>query len=107
MAKNEALFRAVNERVKAVAQPFEERFEDLASAPVDFVCECGLEGCYGQIPMTIAEYEAVRAHPTRFAVVPGHETPSVERVVGEYGEYVVVEKHAEEAGVALESDPRS
>ena len=107
LAKNEALFRSVNERVKGVAQPFEESFPDLASARIDFVCECGLEGCYEQIPMTLAEYEAVRAHATRFAVVTGHETPSVERVIGEYGQYAVVEKHAEESRVALETDPRS
>ena len=107
LAKNEALFRDVNERVKAVAQPFEEAFANLEAERIDFVCECGLEGCYEQIALTLSEYEAVRAHPAHFAVVPGHETPSVERVVHEHARYAVVEKHAEEAEVALRSDPRS
>ena len=107
MAKNEALFRAVNERVKDVSRPFEEVVENLAAAPVNFVCECGLDGCLDMIPLTVTEYEAVRAHPARFAIVPGHEVPSIERVVSEHDGYAVVEKHADEAGIALATDPRS
>ena len=107
MAKNEALFRSINERVKDVAPRFEDAIGGMAPARLNFVCECGLEGCFEMIPMTRAEYEAVRAHPTRFVIAPGHETPSVERVVRTDGGYAIVEKNAEEASVALETDPRS
>ncbi len=108
MAKNEALFRAVNERVKDVSRSLQDEVEGhLATAPVEFVCECALEACLDPVPTTVTEYEAVRAHPTRFLIAPGHETPSVERVVLEGGGYAVVEKHADVAGVALATDPRS
>jgi hypothetical protein len=58
--------------------------------------------------MTLVEYEALRAEPTRFAVVPGHEVPDVERVVDRRPKYLVVEKDDDDAEeVARESDPRS
>jgi hypothetical protein len=31
--------------------------------------------------MTIAEYEAIRAHSTHFGVVPQHEQPEIESVI--------------------------
>jgi hypothetical protein len=43
-------------------------------------------------PVTVPEYEAVRAQPTRFLVLPAHVFPEVEDVVAEAGSYVVVEK---------------
>jgi hypothetical protein len=57
--------------------------------------------------MTLAEYEAIRAEPTRFFVVPGHERPEIESVVERHGAYLVVEKREEDAeAVARETDPR-
>jgi hypothetical protein len=42
---------------------------------VDFTCECGRIDCSETMMMTIAEYEAIRAHSTHFGVVPQHEQP--------------------------------
>jgi hypothetical protein len=100
VAKNEALFREVNERIKEVNEPLEE-----AS---DFLCECGSRECTAPIALTRAEYERVRSVPTHFAVASGHVVPDVEDVVAENDRYVVVEKSAPSAArIAIEHDPRS
>jgi hypothetical protein len=106
LAGNEALFREVNERVAEVATQFLE--VETRDAPVDFTCECGRADCAEQILITVAEYEAVRREPTRFAVVPGHERPEIESIVERHPTYHVVEKRDEDArGIARETDPRA
>jgi len=106
LAGNEALFREVNERVVELATHFVEVETD--SEEVDFTCECGRADCAEPIPMTVAEYEAIRAEPTRFAVAPGHERREIEVVIERYPTYFVVEKRDEEAQeVARETDPRT
>jgi hypothetical protein len=106
LAGNEALFREVNERVAEVAEHFIE--VETHGDPVDFNCECGSADCTEQMALTVHEYEAVRAAPTRFAVVQGHEVPDIERVVERHSNYLVVEKREDDAvEVARETDPRS
>ena len=74
VARNETLFREVNERIKQVNV-------GLATIEAtDFLCECGDESCTEPISLTMNEYEAVRAEPTHFAVVRGHVVPDIERV---------------------------
>jgi hypothetical protein len=105
LARNEALYREVNERVAEVAEQF---LEVQVQTPVGFVCECGTAGCTEPITTSLAEYEAIRAEPTRFAVVPGHELPEIETVVERHSSYLVVEKREEDAEeVARETDPRA
>lgn len=84
IAMNEATFRRVNEAIQA------GRAE--AGNAVDLICECGRLGCVEHLRMGAGEYRAIRASPRRFAVVPGHELPEVEDVVGEGDGYLVVEK---------------
>jgi hypothetical protein len=106
LGENEALFREVNERVAEVAEEFLEI--GARDTPVEFSCECGAADCTEQMPLTLVEYEAVRAEPTRFAVVPGHEVLDIERVVDRHPNYLVVEKRDDDAEeVARESDPRT
>jgi hypothetical protein len=106
LANNEALFREVNERVAEVAANYIE--VETTSDPVEFTCECGRADCAEPITMTVLEYEAVRAVPTRFAIVPTHEQPEVETVVERHPTYFVVEKRQDDAEeVARETDPRS
>jgi hypothetical protein len=106
LAKNETLFREVNERVAEVATSFIEA--ETQSEPIEFACECGRADCTEPIAMTLFEYEAVRAEPTRFVVVPGHEQPEIETVVERHPTYLVVEKRNPDAQeVARETDPRS
>ena len=100
-AKNEALFRQVNERIEEVNDELGERGES------DFLCECGDDDCTAPIRLTLAEYEAVRSIPTHFAIAKGHEVIDVEKVINETDRFTVVEKLAGEAGrIAVETDPR-
>ncbi len=57
--------------------------------------------------LTFPEYEAVRADPHRFVLVPGHQIAGVEVVIDTKPNYIVVEKVGE-AGrdAARESHPR-
>jgi hypothetical protein len=106
LAKNETLFREVNERVAEVATSFIEA--ETRSETVEFTCECGRVDCTEPMEITVVGYEAVRAGPTRFAVVPGHEQPEIETIVERHPSYLVVEKRDEDAQeVARETDPRS
>jgi hypothetical protein len=59
---------------------------------VPFFCECGRDDCRAHIELTVRQYEAVRTDFRRFALLPHHLIPDVERVVEDHGNYVVVEK---------------
>jgi hypothetical protein len=101
VARNEALFRQVNERIEEINQKLGD------DSPSDFLCECGDDDCTAPVSLTIAEYEDVRSEPTHFAIANGHEIIDVERVIGKNERYSVVEKFAGEAGrIAVETDPR-
>jgi hypothetical protein len=100
-ARNEALFRRVNERVEEVNKAFDSILDDA-----DFVCECADVDCIEKIRMTLPEYEALRSDATRFAVKHGHLAPAAERVIEERAGYVVVEKLGRAAERAKELDPR-
>ena len=105
LAENEALFREVNERVTEVATLY---IETETHRAVDFTCECGRVDCSETMMLTIAEYEAIRAHSTYFGVVPQHEQPEIESVIERHPSYFVVEKRQEDAEeVARETDPRT
>jgi hypothetical protein len=54
------------------------------------VCECSDEGCVQVMRMTSVEYEALRAEPTQFAVLPGHEVDT--EGVARDARYVVVKR---------------
>lgn len=100
-ARNEALFRRVNERVEEVSKAFEPILGDS-----DFFCECADIDCMEKIRMTLSEYEALRDASTHFAVKPGHILPENELVVDERAGYVVVEKIGRAGERAADLDPR-
>lgn len=86
-ARNEALFRRVNERLEEVNEAFEPITEYG-----EFICECADAACAERIQLTLSAYEEVRSVPTRFVVKPLHVLPEDERVVEERAGYFVVEK---------------
>jgi hypothetical protein len=100
LARNETLFRSVNERVEEVVQP--GRNEEI-----DFLCECGDGECVEKVSLTREEYERVRADGAQFAIVAGHEIPDIENEVLRTDRFLVVRKLPEEAEIAQETDPRS
>jgi hypothetical protein len=102
VAKNEALFRQVNERIEDVSRELD------SDTPTDFLCECGDEDCTAPVSVTLSEYEEVRRNPTYFLIAHGHDVTDVEQVVKETDRYAVVAKRSGEAvRTAVETDPRN
>ena len=101
LAKNEVLFRTLNENIVALAGTLG------GQTPYEFICECATIGCFEQLVLTLREYEAVRADAAHFLVKRGHEDFEVEQVVAVYDAYAVVEKQGVARIAALEDDPRA
>ena len=70
-----------------------------------FICECEDEQCRELVQLAQAEYEDVRASPTRFVLAPGHPM-STGRVVERNDRFWVGEKQGFAAEIARASDPR-
>jgi hypothetical protein len=88
-ARNEEVFRGVNERIEQGAE------QHGVEAPLAFHCECGRASCLGTIEIAPPVYERVARERYRFVIIPGHEDPTIERVVESQPAYVVVEKIGE------------
>lgn len=101
LAKNETLFRSVNERIEEVAATGQDDDHEY-----EFFCECSNTDCNLLLPMTVAQYERVRDNPTHFIVAPGHELPEIEKVLARERNYQVVAKVGEAAEFVTEHDPR-
>ena len=102
LARNETLFRSVNENIEDAAtsnQTDEHVFE--------FFCECSNIDCNLLLPLTVSEYEGVRTDPKQFVVAPGHELPEIEIVVARTSAYQIVVKEGEAAEFVTEHDPRT
>jgi hypothetical protein len=84
-ARTEAIFREVNEAIAKTAEGFQAK-------EAEFVCECADPDCAHRVSASLDQYESVRADGTHFMLVPGHEEPSVERIVRRSGDFHVVEK---------------
>jgi hypothetical protein len=104
-AKNQSLFREINERLQAL----NEGFGAIVPDPGEWVCECANETCIELVPLTLTEYEAVRAKPNRFVVKAddAHLWADVERIVERTDRYWIVEKYGLAAVAAADADPRS
>lgn len=98
LARNQALFREVNERLLELADGEPDR-------RLDFLCECSHNDCAATIELTLTEYERVRRRPTLFVLVAGHDIDEIEDVVEEHPTFVVVQKKAA-TKFAIETDPR-
>ena len=95
-AKNESLFREVNDRIL-------ELEENLGEAGLSgFVCECSRMECASKLQATLPEYRMVRAHAARFMVVEDHVDPDHERIVLANERFTVVEKFGFAGAIAEE-----
>ena len=101
LARNETLFRSVNENIEDAAAS--SQFDGHV---FEFFCECSNIDCTLLLPLTLSEYERVRADPKQFIVAPGHELPEIENVVARGGGYQIVVKEGEAAEFVAEHDPR-
>ena len=98
-ALNENIFREMNERLEGLG-------EEFGDGAVEFLCECADPACSAPLSIPVSLYEAVRDHPRRFVVVPGHQREGLERVVQEHPDCLVIEKLGEAGEVAEDTDPR-
>jgi hypothetical protein len=87
-ARNQALFRGVNEEIRAASEVAACGAETVH----DFVCECASETCTTPVRLSLGDYDLVRRNPRRFVVAPGHEEAALEQVVQEGPRATVVEK---------------
>jgi hypothetical protein len=99
LARNEAFFRQVNERIREIAG------NDLDSQH-EFLCECADPTCTERIELSLREYERVRGRSARFVLARGHTAPEIEYVVERDEEHVVIEKVGLAGNVAADLDPR-
>jgi hypothetical protein len=100
-AANESTFRGANERLEQKAAEL-----SFGEEPSPYLCECEDRGCTQVILLARHEYEAIRAHPRTFVVLPGHESGD-ERMIEEGARFIIVEKTGEEGRLVEEKDPRS
>jgi hypothetical protein len=101
IARNDAVFRDANERIRASAEAYD-------AETVPFLCECADLSCRTVILLDLSEYEAIRASGRRFLNAPGHEETheGTGRVIVRRPSYVVFEKAARAGEVAEALDPR-
>jgi hypothetical protein len=101
LAKNESLFRALNENIRSLASKLGP------GGPYEFICECSTSGCFERLSLTLEEYERVRQDGTHFLLADGHEDIEIEQVIAHNPAYVVVEKDGVAGLVAEDDDPRA
>lgn len=103
VARNDALFREANERIRDTAEA-EEMTEEIP-----FLCECAEESCTEIVRLSHDQYEDIRRNATDFLNAPGHEVAA-----GPFGEvvernhtYVVLRKQGPAAEIVKDLDPRT
>jgi hypothetical protein len=101
LAKNESLFRTLNENINGLASGLG------GQEPFEFICECSTSGCFERLSLTVEEYERVRQDGTHFLVADGHEDIEIEQVIEHRDGYVIVEKDGVAGLVAEDDDPRA
>ena len=106
LARNQTLFREVNERIQYLGEVNERIGYSAEGATSEFVCECSNPECISTIELTVVEYERVRSNPTWFVIKPDHDLAQIERVVSRDDGFAVVERLILEEYMQ-ETDPRS
>src|SRR5262245_16409224 len=82
-ARQQLLFREVNERIDALSE---------GAMFSEYVCECAQQSCNVAVSLSVDEYLAVRADPTQFLIVCGRWSGAFDRIVFETERYIVVKK---------------
>lgn len=96
LARNQSLFREVNERIEYLAE----------GARSEFVCECSNPECSETIELNLKAYELIRSNSIWFLIKPDHCISQIERVISQDDGYAVVEKLIAQDYLE-ETDPRS
>jgi hypothetical protein len=101
LAVRQNVLREANERISRL------RWTQADGETIGYLCECSRVDCAETIALDADAYDAVRASPLRFLLLPGHDQAGVERVVEHHADYVVVENIGEAAEIARAADPRA
>ena len=83
-AKNQALFRKVNERIAELTGTW------WADQQLQIICECANTGCVAPLDVLLADYQRVRTHPGWFLIKPGHAVSEVEQVIEQQDGYEII-----------------
>ncbi len=104
LAMDQARFRYSNERLRRTAAHI--RFEPTDRVP--FLCECADRDCFEVVMLSLEEYDRLRAHPSWFLLVAGHEDDESpeERVLEAENGYAIVEKINAAGTAAARLQPR-
>jgi hypothetical protein len=102
VARNEAMYRAVNREIERASEQTGRAGDDQ----LEVLCECGEDGCSSTLALTITEYDQTHRQRDRFVVAPGHEDPQIERIVTRTEHYLVVDKFGEAESVAEAEERR-
>lgn len=94
-ARNQALFRAVNEKIVGL----NEAFGDVVGS-FSVACECANVSCVDLLEIPPDAYRQVRRNPRTFVVLPDHVFPEVEIVLSTHDGYAIVEATGRGAHVA-------
>jgi hypothetical protein len=106
LVRNQALARYANEEVRRAAATLTDP-SDEPEPTFEFLCECTRRDCRTMVPLTLREYEVVRADSATFVLAPGHEIDKIERVTQRQPRFYVVRKiHPEPISAAADLDPR-
>ena len=100
-ARNQTMFRAVNEKARQLNDALGE-----ITGSYTIACECANADCVDGVEITPEDYERVRSRPNSFVVLTHHVVPEVERVIDQVDGYAVVEKLGAGAEIAEITDPR-
>jgi hypothetical protein len=84
-ARNEEIFRGINEQIEAGAE------QHGVETRLPFHCECERASCLDTIELLPSTYGRVVRERYRFVLIPGHEDSTIERVIERQPSYVVVE----------------
>jgi hypothetical protein len=101
-ARNQSLFRALNERLRELNESFASLTDRFT-----ITCECADRSCIEMVEIRPDDYLVLRAELRHFAVLPDHVYPDVETIVRENDGYVVVEKIGDAADWLASSPERS
>lgn len=84
-ARNQALYREVNNRIAELASSLVGVGE-----PQSFICECSRLGCSAQVEVPPEVYAQICDKPGAFLVHPGHEDSVSEEILASQNNYAVV-----------------
>jgi hypothetical protein len=92
LIRNEQLIRDKNEAITDAIKKYFSGTKGLSTSVLQFTCECSDLDCDAVVTLSIKEYEQIHKQNNRFVLAPGHESPSVEKVVKTNEDLKIVEK---------------